>query len=276
VMTTLLVWDIIITWDREAHYVWKTRWSYAKFIFLFNRYLGPLTFLCLILGWLWVGVSALTGTIVSSILATRLWAIYERDRRVLVALIIGFFVCFAPGWILAFTIGAKYIDPTQLRIYGNVMTYIGGVSMRDGYDARAASIANYAITLGVGFCSNTPAGQGFVSAAFYIGIKSMTCSHIILRLRSYFSLGDPVVDGRPETDPFDRDWKMVGNTTSSSFVSTIIQFAHMITGTTTGTTFNIKSKHLSRREERQTMDLEGAGEGGHEAARRESTQFTFR
>ncbi|KAG9045381.1 hypothetical protein FS837_006418 [Tulasnella sp. UAMH 9824] len=328
-VTSLLVWDIIITWDREVHYVWKSRWSYAKLIFLFNRYLGPLTFLPVL------DPSQPSGTIVSSVLAARLWAVYERDRRVLAALIIGYFVCFAPGWILAFTIGGKYIDQTQLRVMGNVMTYIGGVSMqsgsdvldwrfkkcyrfpfskiswsiivgallyesgifvalvcrmykdqrltriieafyRDGITYYLIILSNYAVTLGAGYGWNTPVGQGFAGAAFYIGIKSMTCSHIILRLRSYFSFGDPVVDGHVETDPFDKEGKMVGETTSSSFVSTIILFAQMISGTTGGATFEIKSKHLSRIDEHRTMDVEEMGGRMDGAERRGESQFNLR
>lgn len=350
-MASLLIWDIIITWDREAHYVWRSRWSYAKFIFLLNRYLGPLTFLieaislfwtppnlqaCIDISWVWLGVSALTGTTVSSVLAARLWAVYERDRRVLAALIIGFFACFAPPWVLGFTIGMKFIDQTQLRIMTNVMTYVGGVSMqsgpdtldwrlkkcyrfpfpkiswsviagallyesgifvalvcrmykdqkltriieafyRDGIVYYLIILSNYGVTLAAGYGWNTPVGQGFVGAAFYIGIKSMTCSHIILRLRSYFSLGDPVVDGHVETDPLDKEGKMVGETTTSSFVSTIILFAQMISGTTGGgATFEIKSKHLSRVDERRTMDVEGMGGGMDGATRPEQPQYNFR
>lgn len=90
---------------------------------------------CIAIGWTWIGLSALTGTIVSSVLATRVWALYERDRRVLAALIIGYFACFGPGWALAFLYGARYVDPGQLRILGNVFTYIGGVTVQNGYDA---------------------------------------------------------------------------------------------------------------------------------------------
>ncbi|KAG9025404.1 hypothetical protein FS837_004940, partial [Tulasnella sp. UAMH 9824] len=92
-------------------------------------------------------------------------------------------------------------------------------------------------------------------SAFYIGVKSMTCSHIILRLRSYFTQGDPVVDGHEGTDdPFDETGKSGGYSLSSSLVSTVIHFAQMLSRSG-GTTFEMQSTHLSRGEERQTADL---------------------
>lgn len=109
----------------------------------------------------------------------------------------------------------------------------------------------------------------------------MVCSHIILRLRSYFSLGDPIVDGPAESFQFDIDGgKFVQDSSSSSFVSTIIQFAKMISSTA-GTTFEIKSNHLSRGEERTTTrGLEGVmeveeGGGRDRPASRELPRFNF-
>ncbi|KAG8913754.1 hypothetical protein FRC01_004398, partial [Tulasnella sp. 417] len=54
------------------------------------------------------------------------------------------------------------------------------------------------------------------------------CSHIILRLRSYFGHGDPVVGGR-EDDPFGPEGAAkLGNVDSAEdVVSTIISFARL-------------------------------------------------
>ncbi|KIO17512.1 hypothetical protein M407DRAFT_17988 [Tulasnella calospora MUT 4182] len=43
--TTIIIYDILTTFDREYYYVWRTRWSYAKVIFFLNRYLAPVMFL---------------------------------------------------------------------------------------------------------------------------------------------------------------------------------------------------------------------------------------
>ncbi|KAG9019058.1 hypothetical protein FRB90_006801 [Tulasnella sp. 427] len=314
-VTTLLIWDIILTWDREAYYVWRSRWSYAKMIFLVNRYLGPTTFLCIVISWIWIALTSLTGTIASSILAARLWALYGRDRRLLAALILGFLACFLPGWILVLGPGMKTIAPDELRVLGNVLTYIEGVMIqegpsgldwrlskcyrfhfahvsgsillgalvyesgiftaliykmyheqkgtrileafyRDGIAYYLVIFSSYAVALGTGFAWDNPLAQSFVTTAFYIGFKSMMCSHIILRLRSYFSLGDPIVDGHVDTvavDHIDGGGKFGGDSFSSSVVSTIIHFAQMISGTD-GTTFDIRSRHLSQGDRRTTLE----------------------
>ncbi|KIO33129.1 hypothetical protein M407DRAFT_17995 [Tulasnella calospora MUT 4182] len=324
ITATLLLWDIIITWDREAHYVWRTRWSFAKLIFLFNRYLAPSAFLCMVLGWFFTVQCALAAITISSVLSARLWALYDRDRRVLMVLILGFLACFLPGWVLTFRSGASSIDPGDLRIFGNVLTYIGGVTMLEGDDALdwrlkkcyhfrlpkvSCSIVigsliyesgifvallwkmfkdkkktriieafyrdgivyyvvifcNYAVALGTGSAWNNRAAQAILGSAFYVGIKSIACSHLILRLRSYFSHGDPVVDGHMVSDPRDEGGKGGGDSTSSSLVSTIIHFAQMISGDGGGT-FEIQSKHLKNGGERPITDWEGArieeGRGG--------------
>lgn len=54
------------------------------------------------------------------------------------------------------------------------------------------------------------------------------CSHILLRLRSYFIPGDPIVDGQ-EDDPFalEGDDKMGYLDSTGGVVSTIINFARL-------------------------------------------------
>ncbi|KIO17517.1 hypothetical protein M407DRAFT_17993 [Tulasnella calospora MUT 4182] len=270
------------------------------------------------MAWIWVILCMLSATVASSVLAARLWALYERDRRVLAALIIGFLACLVPGWTLTFRGGSNSIDPNEFRVIGNVFTYIGGVTVQEGVDALdwrfkkcyhlslskisisiligsllyesgifaallwkmcrdqkrtrimeafyrdgviyyVVIFANYAVAIGNGFAWNDPLAQAFLTSAFYVGVKSMACAHIILRLRSYFSFGDAVVDGRVETNLFDEGGKVGEHSLSSSLVSTIIHFAHMISGNG-GTTFEIRSDHLVRGEERRTADLESVVE----------------
>ncbi|KAG8891875.1 hypothetical protein FRC01_014477, partial [Tulasnella sp. 417] len=99
---TIIIYDILTTFDQEYHYVWRARWSYAKFIFFVNRYLAPITFLCIKTGWFFGMSCAVVMTIVSSVLGTRVWAVYERDRRVLAVLVSSFLLIFIPTWIICF------------------------------------------------------------------------------------------------------------------------------------------------------------------------------
>ncbi|KAG9018104.1 hypothetical protein FRB90_012255 [Tulasnella sp. 427] len=324
---TILIWGIITTWDREAHYVWKSRWSYAKAIFLTSRYVAPAAFLCealgllevlrcVIIAWFFIIFCTLTATTASFILAARLYALYERDRRVLGALIVGFLTCFVPGWTLTFKdAGPSLMTAEELRIVGNVYTYIGGVTIQDGHEALdwrlkrcfhfpfpkitnsivigsllfesgifAALIwkmcrdqgrtrlieafyrdgifyyviilCNYGVALGIGFSWN-PLAQAFLTSSFYVGIKSMMCSHIVLRLRSYFSRGDRVIDGRSEPNPLSRDAGQIGegDSNSSSMVSTIIHFATALVSEQERE--EDYSMHVIRGGEHPNADLEG-------------------
>lgn len=324
VITSVLVWDIVRTMDKEIHYVWKSRWSYAKVIFLANRYLAPTTFLfeaimlfrtptswdinqCIVPGWFWIILCTLTVTTVSFVLGSRVWAIYERDRRVLAGLLVGFMACFVPSWTLTFLAGVRgSLDADQLRVWGNVWLYMGGILMQDGLDGldwrlrkcyrfpfpRATNsivigsliyesgicaamvwkmyqdkkktriieafyrdglvyyfvmFFTYASALGLGYAFNDPIAQGFLTCGYYTAVKSMVCSHIILRLRSYFSDGDPIIDGFDRTDPFEEQLggKVAGYETSSSFVSTIIHFAHVLSRSGGDVAFELRSKSVA-------------------------------
>ncbi|KAG8926576.1 hypothetical protein FRC00_002776 [Tulasnella sp. 408] len=322
------VWDILRTMDKEIHYVWKSRWSYAKVIFLANRYLAPLTFLCIVTNWFWIILCTLTVTTVSFVLGSRVWAIYERDRRVLVALIAGFLACFVPAWTLTFLAGIRgSLDEDEIRVFGNVWYYIGGILMQDGLDGLdwrlrkcyrfhfpkvnnsiiigswlyesgicAAMLwkmyqdkkktriieafyrdgvvyylvmfCTYAVALGVGFAFDDPIAQGFLTCGFYTAIKSMVCSHIILRLRSYFSDGDPVIDGHDPVDPFEEQLggKAGKNSNSSSFVSTIIHFAHGISRSGGDLAYELRSKPVANGPEPASRQVDEAGAGAENGA----------
>lgn len=75
----------------------------------------------------------------------------------------------------------------------------------------------------------------------------MICSHIILRLRSYFSDGDPIIDGFDRTDPFEAQLggKVAGYDTSSSLVSTIIHFAHILSRSGGDIAIELRSKSVA-------------------------------
>ncbi|KAG8917606.1 hypothetical protein FRC01_002334 [Tulasnella sp. 417] len=341
-ISTLLVWDILRTMDKEIHYVWKSRWSYAKVIFLANRYIAPMTILCIIPHWFWIIFCTLTVATASFVLGSRLWAIYERDRKALYAIIAGFLACFVPAWTLTFLDGTRGgFDADELRVFGSVWLYTGGILMQDGLDGLdwrltkcyrshfpkmtnsiiigsllyesgicAAMVwkmyqdkkktriiralyreyvvlpinqlleerfwltrgvyyygvmfGTYGLALGLGFTFNDPIVQGFITCGFYTAIKSMVCSHIILRLRSYFSDGDPVIDGYDPSDPFEEqlEAKAAGKSTSSSFISTIIHFAQLISRPGGDVAYELRSKPVAKASEPASEQVDEAGMSG--------------
>lgn len=90
---------------------------------------------CIRLAWVWLILCTLSAVNVSFVLGMRLWALYERSRRVLVALGVGFLCCFVPAWTLTFKAGTGSLDSAELRIFGNVYAYIMGVVVQDGPEA---------------------------------------------------------------------------------------------------------------------------------------------
>ncbi|KAG8894805.1 hypothetical protein FRC01_012733, partial [Tulasnella sp. 417] len=222
------------------------------------------------------------------------WAIYERDRKVLIALIAGFLACFVPSWTLTFIAGTSGgLDEQEIRVFGNVWLYIGGILMQDGLDGLDWRLrkcyrfhfpkVNNSILLGSllyesGICAamvwkmyqdkkKTRIIEAFYrECGFYTAIKSMVCSHIILRLRSYFSDGDPVIDGYDPADPFEEQLggKVAANSTSSSVISTIIHFAHVLSRPGGDAAFELRSKPVANApepapEQVDEADLRGGG-----------------
>ncbi|KAF8527264.1 hypothetical protein JB92DRAFT_951913 [Gautieria morchelliformis] len=95
-----LLYDHVLTFDAEVQLVWNyPGWIFGKVLFLFNRYLGPFTLIPNILvhmspsvslkvcsGFRWVVTTseAITVFSVQLILMTRIYAVYERNRKLLV------------------------------------------------------------------------------------------------------------------------------------------------------------------------------------------------
>ncbi|KAG2014256.1 hypothetical protein CC2G_011091 [Coprinopsis cinerea AmutBmut pab1-1] len=93
----LLVYDYLLTFDLEIEFVWKSRWNAVKVLFLLTRYLPFLELLPLInyvfmdgewwyqcettyraIGWMQV-----IGVICAEVLLSiRIWAVWDRSRRV--------------------------------------------------------------------------------------------------------------------------------------------------------------------------------------------------
>ncbi|KIO33131.1 hypothetical protein M407DRAFT_17997 [Tulasnella calospora MUT 4182] len=242
---TFVIYDIIMTFDREVYYVWKSRWTFAKSVFLINRYIPPV-----------VLAFQLVRTVVSSP-SSRLrprghsacthghchhpgHQLRLNDQA--------FVACFAPP--IAIVSSAKLLthdsDSTRdAELSERVSTYISLVSgvdpalvpwqlercfvrslpmkymgviigtlvyessilaamiyrmfqdttksklteafYRDGvvyYLLMLCALLSAAVA---GFDTNSPVSQAYVGSMYFVGIKATLCSHIILRLRSYFS-----------------------------------------------------------------------------------------
>ncbi|KAH8827701.1 hypothetical protein DL96DRAFT_1795821 [Flagelloscypha sp. PMI_526] len=99
----ILVWDWFITFIAEVRYVWLTRWSLGKILFFLTRYL-PLSDVCLSIfvlqlmnptedetacqkPYLVIALLDVIGILVAqSILILRTWAIYDRNKWLLLGL----------------------------------------------------------------------------------------------------------------------------------------------------------------------------------------------
>ncbi|THH13779.1 hypothetical protein EW146_g6477 [Bondarzewia mesenterica] len=109
---TIFVYDYILTFESEVKYIWKSKWSWAKIAFFATRYpafvegvividlqfsLNSSAERCKILffvtGWMFMfGVVA-----AEAIIMLRTWAIWHRDKRVGLILLILFVTTFAPA-----------------------------------------------------------------------------------------------------------------------------------------------------------------------------------
>ncbi|KAH8827702.1 hypothetical protein DL96DRAFT_1680117 [Flagelloscypha sp. PMI_526] len=99
----VLLWDWLITFSAEVHYVWPTRWSLGKVLFFLTRYL-PLSDVCLSIialqlmnppddeaacqkpyvAIVWLDVLGIL--VAQFILTLRTWAVYDRNKWVLFCL----------------------------------------------------------------------------------------------------------------------------------------------------------------------------------------------
>ncbi|TDL18509.1 hypothetical protein BD410DRAFT_497259 [Rickenella mellea] len=97
-----LFYDIFITIDQEVEYIWKSRWTLPKVLYLFARYFAVFVQILataestslkvtstVCAGWAYF--EGITGQMlvmgVELLLMLRVWALYKRDRRVLCLLV---------------------------------------------------------------------------------------------------------------------------------------------------------------------------------------------
>jgi len=45
----MFLWDYVLTFDMEVHFVWKSKWNFMKGLYLFQRYLPFTHLICFVL-----------------------------------------------------------------------------------------------------------------------------------------------------------------------------------------------------------------------------------
>ncbi|KAG9007073.1 hypothetical protein FRB90_009561 [Tulasnella sp. 427] len=193
--------------------------------------------------------------VTSSVSTIRVWAIYQRNTKVLILLILSFLICFVPP--IAIVSSAKLLSHDTMaerdaELSNSVDTYISLVSSGDPalvpwqmkrcfvpslplkyvgvligtmvYESSILAAMMYRMVrdktktslmeafyrewwcclLSLMLCAllsaavaaydtKNPVSQAYIGSMYFVGIKATLCSHIILRLRSYFS-EDPYSD----------------------------------------------------------------------------------
>ncbi|KDR86024.1 hypothetical protein GALMADRAFT_235216 [Galerina marginata CBS 339.88] len=129
----IIFYDQLITFDLEVNSIWKSRWTFAKVLFLVNRYYGlasaifntyaffapkfseKASAICVEF-YLWEGWTGLVGCMLADIiLQMRIYALYTKNKRV-TSLMMGFFViCFAlSAWIMGSSLKGLTAASTQI------------------------------------------------------------------------------------------------------------------------------------------------------------------
>ncbi|KAG8971531.1 hypothetical protein FRC05_011008 [Tulasnella sp. 425] len=235
---SFLVYDVFLTFDDEFDYIWRSRLSYAKAIFLLNRYLTLILFgydlfvlfavpkspnvsltaflmvenprliqnLTVIHGQLAAPASMPNMFFVSTIFMMRTYALYERSRLSLAILVVTYVLCFAPSFIYFYIMAERGLGAEAWRTINDLIKIkevlaANGVDLTQGWwvittcanvvpaelGAIMVSALVYETTLigaAVGCYYNTTS-RAFVASRYFVGMKSVLCSRMILRLRWY-------------------------------------------------------------------------------------------
>ncbi|KAG2126270.1 hypothetical protein DEU56DRAFT_916073 [Suillus clintonianus] len=91
-----VAYDWVLTFGQEVELVWRQRWSLMTFLYLSLRFLGIVTYVIDILGWIlyltWTWTSVVSSAMLGVIMIARLHAMYQRSTRILIFLVV---VCLA-------------------------------------------------------------------------------------------------------------------------------------------------------------------------------------
>ncbi|KDR82178.1 hypothetical protein GALMADRAFT_264430 [Galerina marginata CBS 339.88] len=144
--STLLVWDILLTLDKEVDMVWKADWNLMKVLYLFQRYLPIVDTIflnlqsqlgenlgaaeCLRLysasGWLMFFGFALSEVI----LTLRAWAVWNRERRLTIILVVLWVMVWGPiAAFIAHFIRSIIIGPPPYAGYRGCFVYDANTSL---------------------------------------------------------------------------------------------------------------------------------------------------
>ncbi|KAG8948177.1 hypothetical protein FRC04_009976 [Tulasnella sp. 424] len=150
---SFLVYDVFLTFDDEFDYIWRSRLSYAKAIFLLNRYLTLILFgydlfvlfavpkspnvsltaflmvenprliqnLTVIHGQLAAPASMPNMFFVSTIFMMRTYALYERSRLSLAILVVTYVLCFAPSFIYFYIMAERGLGAEAWRTINDLI-----------------------------------------------------------------------------------------------------------------------------------------------------------
>jgi len=115
---TFLVYDYVLTFDAEIEFVWHRSWSFGKVLFLFNRYFGLAVLIfnsivhfyhspthsqfCEIFR-AWTGIAVMLAVMSADvILMARVYAVYDRKKRVLIIMAVLFAINVASTAMIIF------------------------------------------------------------------------------------------------------------------------------------------------------------------------------
>lgn len=235
VSCAFLIYDILITLPSEVRYVWGSRWSFGRVAFHLNRIWAPLMLACyvpslflhyltnercfpILLFYIYGTVFAML--VATSVLVTRLWAIYEMKKWVIVTL------CVTAAGILIPSIAIILWQAKQCELAPNpapeiisgcrfkttplaIIPYITpflfdtalfGMTVRKIWKSEPTPLMTrllqdglqyYLIVMGtflfVGFSSIVPATSDAVNGSgLFIAVLSSMCTRLILSTRSYY------------------------------------------------------------------------------------------
>lgn len=104
-LLTWVAYDYALTIDDSINLFWKFRWSVSKVTYLLSRYVSlvtvtlivmrlfmpsPTLTYCTVSPWMEIGGSAILIVIVNLVMVTRVYALWNRDKRVLIVALMGF------------------------------------------------------------------------------------------------------------------------------------------------------------------------------------------
>ncbi|KAG1787059.1 uncharacterized protein HD556DRAFT_1449114 [Suillus plorans] len=88
----VITYDCALTFGQEVELVWRQRWSLVTVLYLSVRYLGILFIALSVVGWMmvtiWVWTVAVLFALLWVIIITRLHAMYQRNRKILIFLVV--------------------------------------------------------------------------------------------------------------------------------------------------------------------------------------------